>query len=126
MSKRILIGLSELGYWGEELVGPLETFDKAGYESTFFTRKGRRPIALGASKDSTSIDPPVPTLPATLAPSVTDRGPEVGEMDAEVPQRFLQIVGDVTRQVGQGPQRHVLVLSQFAQRPRHFGLDRTV
>ena len=32
MSKKILIVLSEYGYWGEELVGPLETFDAAGYE----------------------------------------------------------------------------------------------
>lgn len=32
MSKRILIVLSERGYWGEELIGPLETFDAAGYQ----------------------------------------------------------------------------------------------
>lgn len=25
--RRILIGLSEFGFWGEELIGPLETFD---------------------------------------------------------------------------------------------------
>ena len=30
MSKRILMILSEWGYWGEELIGPLETFDEAG------------------------------------------------------------------------------------------------
>ena len=28
---KILIVLSEWGFWGEELVGPLETFDTAGY-----------------------------------------------------------------------------------------------
>ena len=30
MSKKILVVLSEWGYWGEELVGPLEAFDEAG------------------------------------------------------------------------------------------------
>ena len=29
--KGVLIVLSECGYWGEGLVGPLETFDKSGY-----------------------------------------------------------------------------------------------
>lgn len=35
--KRILILLSEWGYWGEELLGPLETFDQAGYHVDFAT-----------------------------------------------------------------------------------------
>ena len=39
--KRILIVLSECGYWGEELVGPLETFDEAGYEVDFATPHGQ-------------------------------------------------------------------------------------
>ena len=46
MSKNILIVLSEFGYWGEELVGPQETFDGAGYKIDFATPKGRRPRAL--------------------------------------------------------------------------------
>ena len=37
MSKKILVVLSEWGYWGEELVGPLEVLDAAGYESVFMT-----------------------------------------------------------------------------------------
>ena len=45
LTKRILIVLSEFGYWGEELVGPLETFDEAGYEVDFATPKGKRPDA---------------------------------------------------------------------------------
>jgi len=32
MGKRILVLLSEYGFWGEELIGPLETFDGAGYK----------------------------------------------------------------------------------------------
>ncbi|MGB0389531.1 MAG: type 1 glutamine amidotransferase domain-containing protein, partial [Ardenticatenaceae bacterium] len=43
--KRILVVLSEWGYWGEELVGPLEIFDERGYESVFMTPKGGRPRA---------------------------------------------------------------------------------
>ena len=37
MTRRILIILSDHGYWGEELVGPLYHFDRAGYESVFAT-----------------------------------------------------------------------------------------
>ena len=32
MTKRMLLVLSEWGYWGEELIGPLEACDAAGYE----------------------------------------------------------------------------------------------
>lgn len=30
-TKKILVVLSEWGYWGEELVGPLEVLDARGY-----------------------------------------------------------------------------------------------
>lgn len=59
MSKRILVVLSEWGYWGEELLGPLETFDSVGYTSIFATPKGRRPLALPPSMDPDYIDPPL-------------------------------------------------------------------
>jgi putative intracellular protease/amidase len=59
MSKRILIVLSEYGYWGEELVGPLETFDAAGYEVDFATPRGKRPVAITASTDPDYVDPPL-------------------------------------------------------------------
>ena len=39
--KRILIVLSEYGYWGEELIGPLEACDAQGYEITFVTPTGQ-------------------------------------------------------------------------------------
>ena len=50
--KRILIILSECGYWGEELVGPLETFDEAGYDVDFVTPTGKRPVALAVEHGS--------------------------------------------------------------------------
>lgn len=57
--KRILVVLSEWGYWGEELVGPLETFDAAGYDVTFITPTGKKPVALTPSMDPNFIDPPL-------------------------------------------------------------------
>jgi putative intracellular protease/amidase len=70
MSRRILVILTELGYWGEELLGPLETFEQAGYEVDIATPKGKRPHALPVSMDPDYIDPP-------LGRSVTT--PEVAE-----------------------------------------------
>jgi len=57
--KSILMIVSEFGFWGEEMIGPLETFDKAGYEVTFATPKGKRPVALPPSMDPDYIDPPL-------------------------------------------------------------------
>lgn len=57
--KKILVVLSEWGYWGEELVGPLEVFDEKGYESVFMTPSGKRPRALPVSMDETFLDPPL-------------------------------------------------------------------
>jgi len=57
--KRILIVLSEYGYWGEELVGPVEEFDKAGYRIDFATPHGKRPAPLPGSLDPTFVDPPL-------------------------------------------------------------------
>lgn len=31
MSKKVLAVLSEYGYWGEELLGPMENLEGAGY-----------------------------------------------------------------------------------------------
>lgn len=57
--KKILVVLSEWGYWGEELVGPLEIFDAAGYQVDFVTPSGKRPVALTTSMDPTFVDPPL-------------------------------------------------------------------
>jgi putative intracellular protease/amidase len=59
MSKTILIILSEYGYWGEELLGPLVEFDRQGYESVFATPTGRRAHALPPSLDPGYVDPPL-------------------------------------------------------------------
>jgi putative intracellular protease/amidase len=57
--RRILIVLSEWGYWGEELVGPLGAFDRAGYRVDFCTPTGRRPNAIPVSMDPDFFDPPL-------------------------------------------------------------------
>lgn len=49
-ARRILMLLSEWGYWGEELIGPLEEFDRVGYTTEFWTPTGQRPNAIGVSK----------------------------------------------------------------------------
>ncbi len=59
MPKKILIALSEWGYWGEELVGPLEVLDQNGYQSVFVTAKGNRPPALPPSMQEGYFDPPL-------------------------------------------------------------------
>ena len=59
MSKKILFVLSEWGFWGEELIGPLEACDQAGYEITFVTSTGQKPTLLGASMNPGFIDPPL-------------------------------------------------------------------
>ena len=59
MSKRILVVLSEYGYWGEELLGPLTHFDQQGYEVTFMTPTGKHPRALPPSLETGYVDPPL-------------------------------------------------------------------
>jgi len=59
MRRRILIVLSEWGFWGEELVGPLDVFDAHEYETVVCTPTGRRPHALPPSMDATYVDPPL-------------------------------------------------------------------
>jgi putative intracellular protease/amidase len=59
MSKKVLCVLSEFGYWGEELVGPLEVLDANGYETVFMTPKGKRAHALPPSMNAGYMDPPL-------------------------------------------------------------------
>lgn len=57
--RRVLTLLSEWGYWGEELVGPVEVFDEAGYQTEFITPTGKRPNAISVSMDPEYLDPPL-------------------------------------------------------------------
>lgn len=59
MPKKILTVLSDYGYWGEELLGPMEELEAAGYGLVYVTPKGTRPEALPPSYDPGYIDPPL-------------------------------------------------------------------
>lgn len=76
---RVLIILSEWGYWGEELIGPLDTFDAAGYHVDFATPKGHRAEALPPSMDPDFIDPPLGRTVTT--PEVAQKVRDIEESD---------------------------------------------
>lgn len=57
--RRILVVVSEWGYWGEELVGPIGEFDRVGYAVDFCTPTGKRPNAIPVSMDPDFFDPPL-------------------------------------------------------------------
>jgi putative intracellular protease/amidase len=59
VSRNILVILSEYGYWGEELLGPITHFDERGYAVTFMTATGKRARALPPSLDPGYVDPPL-------------------------------------------------------------------
>lgn len=58
-TKKVLAILSEYGYWGVELVGPLEKLEQAGYTVDFMTPNGKKAEALPPSYDTSYIDPPL-------------------------------------------------------------------
>ncbi|HEX8437517.1 DJ-1/PfpI family protein [Archangium sp.] len=81
--RRILVVLSSYGYWSEELVGPLESFDAMGYEVEFATPDGRRPRPLPPSLNPDFIDPPL-GRPVTT-PEMARKGRELyrsGRLDS--------------------------------------------
>jgi len=58
-SKRILAVMSEYGYWGIELVGPLRKLEAAGHAFDFVTPTGGRAPCLPPSRDTSYLDPPL-------------------------------------------------------------------
>src|ERR1043165_3513178 len=62
MPKKILVILSEWGYWGEELIGPLDVINEKKYEPTFVTSTGQKPMALPPSMEPGFLDPPLNKL----------------------------------------------------------------
>lgn len=79
MTRKILIVLSEFGYWGEELLGPVVACDQNGYETVFATPTGKRPVALPPSLDPGYIDPPLGRSVTT--PEVAVAARELDESD---------------------------------------------
>nr|WP_076792315.1 type 1 glutamine amidotransferase domain-containing protein [Chlorobium sp. KB01] len=56
---KVLAVLSEYGYWGIELVGPLNKLEASGYKVDFMTPNGKPAEALPPSYDSSYVDPPL-------------------------------------------------------------------
>jgi putative intracellular protease/amidase len=56
---KILAVMSEWGYWGIELVGPLLKLEAAGYTLEFVTPRGKRSPVLPPSIDTEYMDPPL-------------------------------------------------------------------
>lgn len=94
MSKKILAVLSEYGYWGIELVGPLEKLEAAGYTVEFITPNGKKAEALPPSYDTTYVDPPLGTCVTTslaaekvIAFEATNRLETRQNLSEVIPQR---------------------------------------
>jgi putative intracellular protease/amidase len=94
MAKKILVVLSGYGYWGEELVGPMEALEAAGYQLDYVTPKGTKPQALPPSMDDKYVDPPLgrPVVSAEMAAKVkavekSDRFKNVKSLADSLPER---------------------------------------
>jgi len=73
MAKKVLIAVSERGFWVEELLKPLDNLKKAGIDYDFVVATGRElPFPDGASLDATYVDPPL-GHPVT-SPEMAERG----------------------------------------------------
>jgi putative intracellular protease/amidase len=59
MTRKILFMVSEWGYWGEELIGPLDVVLEKGWQPVFMTNKGKKPPALGVSMEPGFFDVPL-------------------------------------------------------------------
>ena len=83
--KNVLFVLTEWGYWGEELIGPLEACEKAGYKIEFMTPTGDKPTVLTVSMDPSYIDPPLGR--AVTTPEMAEK---VRAFDKLRPARFAE------------------------------------
>ena len=107
--RRILIVLSEWGYWGEELVGPLGEFDRVGYQVDFCTPTGRRPNAIPVSMDPDFFDPPL-QRPVT-SPDMAARTREIDDPSTQQGKRLDNPI-DLSSWF---PQRPYFASSQFVR-----------
>ncbi|MFD0683467.1 DJ-1/PfpI family protein [Actinomadura fibrosa] len=106
---KVLTVLSEWGYWGEELVGPLDELDRAGYAVDFCTPNGRRPNAIPVSMDADFFDPPL-QRPVT-SPEMAAR---VREMDDPSTEQGARLENPISL-AGWFPQRPPFAHPQFVR-----------
>jgi len=72
MNKKVLVAVSEYGFWVEELLLPLDHLKKAGYDVDFVTATGKLPFPDAGSLDDSYVDPPL-GRPVT-SKEMADRG----------------------------------------------------
>jgi putative intracellular protease/amidase len=96
--------MSEWGYWGIELVGPLAKLEAAGYTFDFVTPHGKRSPVLPPSVDTTYFDPPLGvcvTTPEDAAQveafEATNRLDETLSLSEMFPERPYYCVGEFLR-----------------------------
>lgn len=100
-TKKIIAVMSEFGFWGIELVGPLLKLEAAGYKVDLITPKGRPSPVLPPSIDPTYVDPPLGMCVTTAS-------------DAELVKKF----------VATGRQNSPMNLSQaFPERPYYSSVN---
>src|SRR5512135_699566 len=114
---RILILLSEWGYWGEELVGPLGEFDRVGYEVELCPPRGRRPNALPVSMDSDFFDTPLQRL--VTSPEMAARVPEIDDPSTAQGNRLDSPISLTSW----FPERPYSASSQFVRRLEGYNRD---
>lgn len=115
--RRILVVLSEMGYWGEELVGPLREFDQAGYHVDFCTPNGRRPNAVPVSMDDDFLDPPLQRSVTTREMAARTR--EIDDPSTVQGKRLQHPIS----LAGWFPQRPYFASSQFVRRLEKYHRD---
>ncbi len=72
-NKKILIAVSEQGFWVEELLKPLDRIKEAGYDFDIIVATGKNlPFPDGASLDAAYIDPPLGR--SVTSPAMAERG----------------------------------------------------
>ena len=101
---KILAVMSEWGYWGIELVGPLLKLEAAGYTLEFVTPRGKRPPVLPPSIDTGYMDPPLGVRVTTPEDSAlvkafeaTNRLDATKNLSAMFPERPYFCVDDFLR-----------------------------
>ena len=85
MPKKVLIALSEHGFWVEELLKPIDRLEAAGIEYDFITPGSSLPFPDGASLDDSYVDPPL-GRPVT-SKEIAERGSNT-DWEAMLANRF--------------------------------------
>jgi DDE superfamily endonuclease len=87
VSKRILVIVSEDGYWAEELVGPPAVFDQQGVQITLAKPAGNRPpTALGGREENDPDSPPGRSMTAAESAAVAEALEKAGSLEPAAPR----------------------------------------